>query len=158
MKLLIAFLLPFTMAVTGWYTNFDEAKETAKKEHRYILLNFSGSDWCGPCIHMHKEIFESAAFTQLADKSLVLLNADIPRMKKNQLPGKQQEQNNALADKYNPKGNFPYTLLLDADGKIIKDWNGFPNTTAEGFTQQVKTIIDSNRSPVWYIKAFLKKR
>src|SRR5581483_4260455 len=133
MKVLITFLLPFTMAVNGWFNNFNEAKEAAKKEHKYILLNFSGSDWCGPCIRMHKEILESAVFTQLADQSLVMVNADFPRMKKNQLPAQQQEQNNALADKYNPKGNFPYTLLLDADGRVIKDWNGFPNTTAEGF-------------------------
>jgi thioredoxin-related protein len=145
MKFLIAFLLPFTMSVNGWHYNFEEAKHLAKQEHRYILLNFSGSDWCGPCIRMHKEILESAEFTQLADQKLVLMNADFPRMKKNQLPAAQQQQNNVLADQYNPKGNFPYTVLLDADGKVLKEWNGFPNLTAAAFTQQVKSVVEAGQ-------------
>src|SRR5436305_1882226 len=145
MKVLIAFLLPFTISMTGWHSNLQEAQEIARKEHRHILLNFSGSDWCGPCIHMHKEIFGSTVFMQFANEKLVLMNADFPRQKKNQLPPKQQEMNDALADKYNPKGNFPYTLLLNADGKVLKEWNGLPNTTSEAFTQEVKEIVDADR-------------
>ena len=145
MKVILAFLLPFTITMSGWHNNLQEAQDIARKEHRYILLNFSGSDWCGPCIHMHKEIFGSAVFMQFADEKLVLMNADFPRQKKNQLPAKQQEINDALADKYNPKGNFPYTLLLDADGKVLKEWNGLPNMTAEAFTQEVKEVVGADR-------------
>ena len=57
---------------------------------------------------------------------MVLLNADFPRYKKNQLTAAQQKINDALADKYNNKGVFPLTVLLNAEGKIIKSWEGFP--------------------------------
>jgi thioredoxin-related protein len=145
MKFLLGILLSITFSFAHWHNDLDEAKEIARKEHRYIILNFSGSDWCGPCIQMHKEIFENSVFTQLADSSLVLMNADFPRLKKNQLPAKQQALNNKLADLYNPQGNFPFTLLLNADGKVLKEWNGFPNLSAEAFTHQVKAIIEAGR-------------
>lgn len=102
-----------------------------------ILLNFSGSDWCGPCIRLHKEIFNSEAFAAYAKDQLVLLNADFPRLKKNQLAKSRQLQNNKLADEYNAGGAFPLTLLLDANGKIIKRWEGLPNETPEAFVKEI---------------------
>jgi len=72
--------------VGGWETDLESAKHKAQDEHKFILLNFSGSDWCGPCIRMHQEIFENDDFKKYADNNLVLLNADFPRLKKNQLP------------------------------------------------------------------------
>ncbi|MES1225015.1 MAG: thioredoxin family protein, partial [Bacteroidota bacterium] len=48
----------------NWHNNLSEAKELAKKEHKHIMLNFSGSDWCGPCIRMHEEIFDNNTFKQ----------------------------------------------------------------------------------------------
>ncbi|GGB02954.1 thioredoxin family protein [Puia dinghuensis] len=137
--LLSAFLL------TGWFNiewhhDLKEAETIAKSEHRFILLNFSGSDWCGPCIRMHKEIFNDDVFRHFADSSLVMVNADFPRMRKNQLPPQQQQLNDAMADQYNPKGKFPLTLLLTADGKVLKTWDGFPDGGAPAFTQQVRTI------------------
>lgn len=125
-----------------WHYNLDEAKQIAQKEHKFILLNFSGSDWCGPCIRMHKEIFASEPFINLAATRLVLVNADFPRLKKNQLSRMQQDINNGLADRYNVQGKFPYTLLLDADGKILKDWDGFPNVRPEIFCNQVLEMIE----------------
>lgn len=135
--------------LTGWWTpnwhyDLKEAEQIAHSQHRFILLNFSGSDWCGPCIRMHKEIFESEDFSHLADSSLVMVNADFPRMRKNQLSSKQQELNNAMADQYNPKGKFPLTLLLTADGKVLKTWDGFPDGGTAAFAQQVRTGIANN--------------
>ena len=52
--------------VIHWETDFAKAKQTAAIEHKFILLNFSGSDWCGPCIRMHKEILESDLFATFA--------------------------------------------------------------------------------------------
>ena len=124
-----------------WHYNLEEAKQIAQKEHRHILLSFSGSDWCGPCIRMHKEILESEVFSQLADTALVMVNADFPRMKKNQLSAKQQGLNNAMADQYNAKGDFPLTLLLDANGKVLKSWVGLPNMSAAAFATEVKEVI-----------------
>jgi thioredoxin-related protein len=147
MKILFLALASFIfIPLTHWHYNLDEAKKIAQKEHKHILLNFSGSDWCGPCIQMHKEIFESQSFTTFAETNLVLVNADFPRRKKNQLPPVQQEVNNAMADQYNPQGKFPYTVLLDANGKVLKDWDGFPKVKPEEFDMQVKSIIGGDRS------------
>ncbi|MDB5277431.1 MAG: hypothetical protein JWR61_2386 [Ferruginibacter sp.] len=134
-----------SMSFINWHYNLDEAKTTAKKEHKHILLNFSGSDWCGPCIRLHKEILGSDAFQKFATGNLVLVNADFPRMKKNQLSKEQQKINDALADQYNSKGNFPLTLLLNENGKIVKQWEGLPSSTPEEFTEEVQFAIDQDK-------------
>jgi len=143
---LLILLACFTaFSFTDWQQGFEKAKQIAREKHQLILLNFSGSDWCGPCIRMRKEIFDSEIFSKMADTSLVLINADFPRNKKNQLDKLIKSQNENLADKYNPEGKFPFTVLLDADGKMIKTWEGLPNENAEQFTKQVKNICDANK-------------
>ena len=122
-----------------------EARQLAQKEHRHLLLNFSGSDWCGPCILLRKDVLDDPAFARLADSELVLVNADFPRMKKNQLSKEQQELNDRLADQYNSKGQFPLTLLLTADGRILKQWEGNPGVKAAEFAAQVKAAIDADK-------------
>ena len=146
MQLLYSILLSIILFSTAtWQTDFEKAKTEAKAENKLILLNFSGSDWCGPCIRLRKEIFDSETFMQYAGEHLVLVNADFPRLKKNMLSKEQQKQNDALADKYNSDGAFPLTVLLDADGKVLKQWNGFPSSSAEAFTNEVKTAVDAGR-------------
>jgi len=93
---------------------------------------------------MHKEIFESQAFKEIAGKDLVLMNADFPRLKKNQLPKEQQQQNEHLADLYNTKGDFPLTVLLSADGKVIKQWVGFPGKAPGQFVSEIETACHTN--------------
>jgi thioredoxin-related protein len=144
MKLLALTLFSsFILSSSIWTTNFDDAKKTAQEKHEFIVLNFSGSDWCVPCIRLHKDIFDSDDFKNYAADHLILVNADFPRLKKNQLSKDQIKLNEALADKYNPKGIFPLTLLLNADGKIIKSFEGFPNASALEFTNQIKQIINA---------------
>lgn len=134
-----------SMVSLNWHHDMQETKQIAHREHKHILLNFSGSDWCGPCIRMHGEIFGSEVFKQMADTQLVLINADFPRKKKNQLSKEQQDINNRIADQYNTEGKFPYTLLLDADGKVLKVWDGFPNESPEAFTMEVRNGIYADR-------------
>ncbi|MEO6357828.1 MAG: thioredoxin family protein [Ferruginibacter sp.] len=134
-----------SMSFINWHYNMEEAKATAKKDHKHILLNFSGSDWCGPCIRLHKEILGSDAFQKFANANLVLVNADFPRLKKNQLPKDQQKINDALADQYNSKGSFPLTLLLNESGKIVKQWEGLPSATPEEFAEEVQFAIDQDK-------------
>ena len=146
MKILLVMLFYCSItSFTIWQPNFEKAKQTATEKHQLILLNFSGSDWCGPCIRMRKEIFESEAFSKMADTTLVLVNADFPRNKKNQLDKLNKKQNESLADKYNPDGKFPFTVLLNPDGKLIKSWDGLPDENAEQFTKQVKNICDATK-------------
>jgi thioredoxin-related protein len=145
MKLIIAFFLFQIFYIPNWQNDFHQARQTAAAEKKLILLNFSGSDWCGPCIRLKKTIFETTAFDSLATEKLVLVNADFPRLKKNALPAEQQKKNDALADQYNPKGLFPLTLLLNADGKVIKTWEGLPAGTAEEFMNQILSVTDASK-------------
>lgn len=147
MKTFAALLLTTMMftSTTNWLTNFTDAQKIAKEKNQLILLNFSGSDWCGPCIRMKKEIFGSEVFNDYAATNLVLVNADFPRNKKNKLDKAQVKLNEALADKYNAEGKFPYTLLLDADGKVLKKWDGFPNEKPEEFVASIKIIVNAGR-------------
>jgi len=83
MKLLMALSLTcLSFLSLNWQTDFNKAKEDASKQNKAILISFSGSDWCGPCIRMEKEIFESDVFTNYATNNLVLVKADFPREKK----------------------------------------------------------------------------
>jgi thioredoxin-related protein len=135
------FLLSFSLIDTSWGNNLQQAKQVATTEHKLILLNFSGSDWCGPCMRMHKEIFASDSFQQLAKTNLVLINADFPRQKKNQLAKAQQQLNDQMAEAYNKNGAFPLTVLLTADGRVLKSWEGFPKQGAAGFMDELRQAI-----------------
>jgi len=137
MKLLIiTFLTSFLFSAT-WIGDFNDATTEATKTHKRILVNFSGSDWCGPCIRERKEILETSTFEGYAANHLVLVRADFPRQRKNQLSKEQTKKNEALADKYNPEGKFPYTLLIDEKGRVLKEWDGFPNVSPEKFVEQI---------------------
>ena len=144
-SILVSLLFPlFMTGSSSWLTDFNEAKAVSQQKHEYILLNFSGSDWCSGCIKLHKNIFESQAFQEYSTDHLVLLNADFPRSKKNSLPADQQKKNDALADKYNPKGVFPYTVLLNSDGKVLMAWEGYYEGGADKFVQELKAVDGSN--------------
>jgi thioredoxin-related protein len=143
MKLLIILFITGLFSSVTWLGNFSEATAEAAKTHKYILVNFSGSDWCGPCIRERKEILETATFESFASDHLVLVRADFPRQKKNLLSKEQTKLNEQLADKYNPDGKFPYTLLIDEHGKVVKDWDGFPNESPEKFVEQISEITNA---------------
>lgn len=140
MHLLISLLLFLHLPQNKWNNNYIQAFEKAKTEHKLVLLNFSGSDWCGPCIKLHKDVFTLDAFNTIADDHLILVNADFPRAKKNQLLPAQQKLNEQLAEKYNSRGIFPLTLLVNDQGEILKTWEGYPNDI-NGFIEDLKESI-----------------
>ncbi|MHA8051255.1 thioredoxin family protein [Aquirufa sp. ROCK-SH2] len=124
MKLAFLFLLQ-VLFLGDWGLDFNQAVTESKQNNKLILLNFSGSDWCGPCIKLKKDVFESAEFKNFSSEKLVLIRADFPRLKKNQLDKIQQDKNDILAEKYNPNGKFPLTVLIDSNGKVLHEWEGY---------------------------------
>ena len=138
--LLFVFLLPIQ-----WEPSFENAKKVAKEKNELILLNFSGSDWCGPCIVLRKEYLESDIFTNYAKDHLVLVNADFPRKKKNLGDSDQIKRNENLAEIYNKNGIFPLTLLLNSDGKVLKTWQGKPDASVEKWVQEVEAVCNANK-------------
>jgi thiol-disulfide isomerase/thioredoxin len=105
-----------------------------------ILINFSGSDWCGPCIRLKNEIFATEVFEKFASEKLLLVRADFPRQKKNKLPETQVKLNEMLAERYNKDGKFPFTLLVNSEGKILKTWDGLPKENAAQFVKQLELL------------------
>jgi len=146
MNLLAGLLFTLFLAPENaeWLSDFSKARQEAVKSNKYILLNFSGSDWCTPCIRMHKTFFENPAFESFSDKNLVLVNADFPRLGKHQLSKEQQKLNEDLAEQYNRNGAFPYTLLINGDGKVVKAWEGCPSESVENFVGEIETAIHGN--------------
>jgi thioredoxin-related protein len=148
MKKLLALLVLVSILSSAKASNdssyLQKAEATAIAEHKFILLNFSGSDWCVPCIKMKKTIFEADSFKHYAAEKLVWMNADFPRVKKN-LSKAQAKENEKLAEKYNGKGAFPYTVLLDGKGNVIKSWDGFVNASPEEFIKQIAIAINDRR-------------
>lgn len=142
MKILASILLISFLALPEWLTDFSAAQQAAQKDHKFILISFSGSDWCGPCIKMKQEVYRSADFETLAEKKLVLVRADFPRSKKNQLPKEQIKLNEALAEKYNPAGKFPFTVLTDENGTIVKTWDGYAFGSQETFMKELTDVVN----------------
>lgn len=121
-KLSLLFL--FTLLVNSiysqnWQTNFDEVKKQAQASNKNIILVFSGSDWCAPCIKLDKEIFKSNEFIFYSNEHFILLKADFPRKKQNTLTAEQQEHNRQLAKTYNKNGYFPFVVTLSPAGKVL---------------------------------------
>ena len=118
--------------------NFSQKLESAKTENKNVLLYFSGSDWCAPCVKFKKFIVNTPEFQTFATENLVIHNADFPRLSKNKLAKEVEKENETLADKYNSKGIFPLILLLDAEGNVIKKWEEYPKETVEEFIAKLK--------------------
>jgi thioredoxin-related protein len=136
-----AIFLALFSVLANAQTRFEKAKKTASEQNELILLNFSGSDWCIPCIKLHKNIIETETFKQLTtDHILEYVNADFPRSKKNQPSAEIKKENASLADQYNPKGIFPYTILLNSEGKVLKTWEGLPSENALAFSNEIRNF------------------
>ena len=138
-KILVTIFLFSSLGVAA-QSAIEQAAATAKAANKKILLLFSGSDWCIPCMRMEKAVFEKEAFLLYAKEKLVLVQADFPRLKKHRLPPEQQKENEALAEKYNQKGAFPFIVLLDADGKVLKEWEGEVAGSAQNFITQLEAV------------------
>jgi len=117
---LIMFLyLGLTSFAQDWTYDIEEAKTQAKKNNKDILLLFSGSDWCAPCIKLDRQIWQSEQFKAHASEKLILVRADFPRRKSNKPSKAIQDKNNALAAEYNTSGYFPFVLLLNSEGEVL---------------------------------------
>ena len=103
-------------AKPGWLTSLEQAQKEAQAKNRLLLMDFTGSDWCGWCIMLDKEVFSKPEFKEYASKNLVLLELDFPKMKK--MPPEVTAQNEKLAIKYGIQG-FPTVVVFDSTGKPL---------------------------------------
>jgi protein disulfide-isomerase len=123
------------IAAEAWSTDYTAAQAQAKKEGKVILIDFTGSDWCGWCIKMKKEALDLKEFTDYAAKSVVLFEADFPN-KKAQTP-EVKKQNEELKKKYAVSG-FPTFVLVDADGKELGRQVGYLKGGPSAFVTKIE--------------------
>ena len=140
-KLLLLFALAISNFVVSqeWQTNFEEAKKIATEQDKNVVIVFSGSDWCAPCIKLDKNIWQSEAFKKEAAAKWVLVKANFPRKKANELPKEQTEHNRKLAEKYNIEGSFPLVVVLDKNGKVLGKM-GFKNVSPEEYIKMIHAL------------------
>ncbi|OVE82130.1 hypothetical protein BVY04_01725 [bacterium M21] len=124
------------------YTDYESAKKAASKKGLPILIEFSGSDWCGWCIRLHEEVISRKAFKKFAKDEVIFYIADFPSNK--QLPAKQKKKNEELAAQYNVEG-FPTVLLIDKYGKLIAR-TGYVAGGAEKYVEHLRTLIKTGKN------------
>lgn len=109
-------MVAVTPVQAEWSENYDDAIAQAKKEDKLVLVNFTGSDWCGWCIKLDKEVFSQEDFKKYADENLVLLKLDFPR----NVPQEKEvvAQNEKLAKQYGIRG-FPTIVMLNGKEKEV---------------------------------------
>lgn len=128
-----------TAFAQDWVAHYGEALEMAK-EGRPLILVFSGSDWCTPCIKLDRNIWRSEVFKAYAKENYVLYKADFPRKKINGLSEEKIKENRALAEKYNPKGHFPLILVLDGKALVLGS-TGYHNWSPEEYIAYLNTLV-----------------
>ncbi|GAB3309987.1 hypothetical protein GCM10027348_42380 [Hymenobacter tenuis] len=103
----------------SWNTDLAVALQQAKASNKPVLVVFSGSDWCKPCIMLKQEVFDTPEFARFAQDRFVLTRFDFPRSKKNKLSAAQTKTNEQAAAQLNKEGAFPLVLLLSPEGKVL---------------------------------------
>lgn len=121
----------------GWITDFPAALKLAKEENKSVLIDFTGSDWCGWCIKLDKEVFSKPEFEEYAKDNLIRVYLDFPS-KKAQTEAL-AAQNEELASKYGIQG-FPTILVLNSDGKPIGK-TGYQRGGPEKYIEHLQEII-----------------
>lgn len=136
---LLLFAVVITSNAQSWKTSFTEAKAQAAAENKNILLVFSGSDWCAPCIKLDKTIWQSEEFKSESAQKWVIYKADFPKKKNNLLPLELTESNKKLAEQYNKAGNFPLVLLLNPAGSVL-GISGYKNVSPQEYIQLIHSF------------------
>jgi len=136
----VALMIAALPALAGpkWYTDLDEAKAVAAKENKPLLVDFTGSDWCGYCIKLHAEVFDKPEFAEFA-KGYVLVELDFPNKKPQ--PPEEKAKNKATQAKFGVSG-FPTVLLLDAkNGEAYGRQSGYgPGSGPKAYIEKLSAF------------------
>jgi protein disulfide-isomerase len=116
-------VLQINAAELPWTTDLPKAQTQAKSEKKLVMMDFTGSDWCGWCIKLNKEVFSTPEFIDYAKKNIVPVEIDFPNKKKQSAELK--KANDALQKKYGIEG-YPTIIVLNGDGKKIGELGYMP--------------------------------
>jgi thiol:disulfide interchange protein len=132
-----AALTASAFAAEGWQTDLDKAIKQAKAEKKSVLVEFTGSDWCPPCIAMRKNVFTKKEFIEAAAKNFVLVELDFPQNDKDLA-----EKNQPLAEQYQIDG-FPTVVLLDSEGKEFTRFTASKFPEVEAFLKHLDQALEN---------------
>jgi thioredoxin-related protein len=127
-----AFISP-CFALEGWSADLAAALEKAKIEKKSVLIEFTGSDWCPPCMAMRKNVFSKKEFVEPAAKDFILVELDFPNGDE-----ELKKKNEPMAEKYKIDG-FPTIILLNSEGKEFSRFYASEHPTTEKFLAHLKT-------------------
>jgi len=138
-KLLFILLVFVSLACKAQvYADPDQSFTLSKQTNKPVLLVFSGTDWCVPCMQFERHILSDTVFLNYAKGHLVILKADFPQKAK--VAPNLKRQYELLADQYDPNGDFPLIVLLDTDKKNIGNVLFIDQGVFE-FIKQVQRLI-----------------
>ncbi|MFI5152205.1 MAG: FAD:protein FMN transferase [Chitinophagales bacterium] len=140
--LLIILVFVISAASSQSFIDPDKAFANAAELKKEVLIVFSGSDWCLPCIRLEKDILRDPDFMMFAENSLVILTADFPQKKK--LPPGQITINEKLAEEYNPHGIFPLLVLVNPDKTVLTSLE-YEHYNPQQFIKQIQNALYSQR-------------
>ncbi|MCP4814556.1 MAG: thioredoxin family protein, partial [Planctomycetaceae bacterium] len=129
---------PLGAADAHWLIDFEAAKKQAAQQKKDLLIDFTGSDWCPPCIALHKNVFSKAEFTRQMSQHYIFISLDFPRNKSKQA-AKTIEQNAQLNKRYKIRG-FPTVILADASGKAYDTQVGYPGNGLDRYMQRILDV------------------
>lgn len=129
-------------AEAEWLADFDKAVEKAKAEKKDLLVDFTGSDWCGWCIKLHDEVFSQPEFAA-AGKGYVFVSLDYPHSDEAKAKVPNPARNQELAQKYAVQG-YPTVLLMTADGDVFGR-TGYERGGAAKYVESLGKLRESGR-------------
>lgn len=125
----------FASTPKGWSTDLEKAFAQAKEQKKSVLVEFTGSDWCPPCIAMRKNVFSKPEFVEAASKNYILVELDFP----NGDPAV-KEKNTPFAEKYKIEG-FPTVILFDSSGKEFTRFFAADHPKTDDFVKHINAAL-----------------
>ena len=143
LRLLLIFLLPLFQVAPTWESNFDVAKQRSTKESKIILIHFVHKSRDAKNVKLEKETFETSEFIDYANKQVVLLKIDLGIEQTSS--DKQFYHNSIIRERYNNAALAPFTVITDADGKVLKTWNYKQPLKSADLISAIQTTIEANK-------------
>jgi thioredoxin-related protein len=143
LRLLLIFLFPLIQLSPTWESNFDVAKQKSINESKIMLIHFVHKSRYAKNVKLEKETFETSEFAAYANNHLVLLKIDLGV---DQTSSEKQFSHNAIIrERYNSGAIAPFTIITDADGKVLKTWNHKQSLKSSDLISTIQTTIEANK-------------
>jgi thioredoxin-related protein len=134
-------------AAGEWTMDYDAALKAAAENGNPIILDFTGSDWCGYCIQMQKQIFSTETWREFAADNLNMVTIDFPS-NESIVPREFRKRNEILRDRFGVKG-FPTYIFLEPDGKTVIGQEGAdPQAEPAGYVRKISALLRRSESAI----------